>query len=472
MAKNEIRPIQANEYGKLPPQAIELEESVLGALMIEKEAYSIVSEFLKAECFYKNANQKIYSTIQSLAMNNEPIDMHTVTEQLRKNGFIDDVGGPYYITLLTVNVSSTAHLEYHARIVYQKFLSREMIRISNEVMCMAYDDKVDVDEIMSYATKNLTEVSNFNGGSILRMNEAIEQMIKNVEFNSQDKKISSGSLTGFSDFDKRSGGIQKSDLIIIAAESSQGKTSLALSIANNISISGDAIAIYSMEMRAIQLAARFTSFESKIPANEILYGKFDLMQFQVLDSSISRLINSKIYIDEKSTSNLDSIVSSIRGMVKNYGIKGAVVDYIQLVHVSDRGMNKEQQTALIARTFKNLAKDLDIWIIALSQLSRDNTNPVPSIKRLRDSGQIEEAADIVWLIYRPEQVGRNQFPEPYETHATEGMALNYIAKGRNIGTFNFMSRFDKKTTHFFESTDYGFVQIEALRPRDFTDKPF
>jgi replicative DNA helicase len=159
-------------------------------------------------------------------------------------------------------------------------------------------------------------------------------------------------------------------------------------------------------------------------------------------------------------------------MVKNYGIKGAVVDYIQLVHVSDRGMNKEQQTALIARTFKNLAKDLDIWIIALSQLSRDNTNPVPSIKRLRDSGQIEEAADIVWLIYRPEQVGRNQFPEPYETHATEGMALNYIAKGRNIGTFNFMSRFDKKTTHFFESADYGFVPTEALRPRDFTDNPF
>jgi replicative DNA helicase len=304
------------------------------------------------------------------------------------------------------------------------------------------------------------------------MDEAINLMIKNVELNSQDKKISSGSLTGFSDFDKRSGGIQKSDLIIIAAESSQGKTSLALSIANNISISGDAIAIYSMEMRAIQLAARFTSFESKIPANEILYGKFDLMQFQVLDSSISRLITSKIYIDEKSTSNLDSIVSSIRGMVKNYGIKGAVVDYIQLVHVSDRGMNKEQQTALIARTFKNLAKDLDIWIIALSQLSRDNTNPVPSIKRLRDSGQIEEAADIVWLIYRPEQVGRNQFPEPYETHATEGMALNYIAKGRNIGTFNFMSRFDKKTTHFFESADYGFVPTEALRPRDFTDNPF
>jgi len=472
MAKNEIKPVQANEFGKLPPQAVELEESVLGALMIEKEAYSLVSEFLKAECFYKVAHQKIYSTIKELASANEPIDMHTVTNQLRKNGLIDEVGGAYYITILTANVSSTAHLEYHAQIVYQKFLSREMIRISNDVMCMAYDDKVDVDEIMSYATKNLTEVSNFNGGSILRMNEAVAQMIKNVEFNSQDKKLSSGSLTGFSDFDKRSGGIQKSDLIIIAAESSQGKTSLALSIANNISISGDALAIYSMEMRAIQLAARFTSFESKIPANEILYGKFNQSQFHILDSSISRLLNSEIYIDEKSTSNLDSIVSSIRSMVKNYGIKGAVVDYIQLVHVSDRGMNKEQQTALIARTFKNLAKDLDIWIIALSQLSRDNTNPVPSIKRLRDSGQIEEAADIVWLIYRPEQIGKNQFPEPFENHSVEGTSLNYIAKGRNIGTFNFISRFDKQTTHFFESTDYGFVPTEALKPRDFTDKPF
>jgi replicative DNA helicase len=461
-----------NEFGKMPPQAIELEEAVLGALMIEKEAYSIVSEFLTPECFYKTKHQKIYSAIKSLANNNNPIDIITVVEQLKSDGNLEFIGGAYFIAALTANINSSAHLEFHAQIVYQKFLAREMIRISDEVQKMAYIEDMDVAEIISFASKSLNDISNFNSGSIIKMDEAIELMIKNVELNSQEKKVSSGSLTGFNDFDKRSGGLQKSDLIIIAAESSQGKTSLALSIANNISKNGDAIAIYSMEMRAIQLAARFTSFESKIPANEILYGKFNIQQYEILDNSISKLLKSDIYIDEKSTSNLDSIVSSIRGMVKNYAIKGAIVDYIQLIHVSDKGMNKEQQTALIARTLKNLAKDLNIWIIALSQLSRDNTNPVPSIKRLRDSGQIEEAADIVWLIYRPEQVGRNQYPEPYENHSTSGTALNYIAKGRNIGTFNFMSKFDKQTTNFYESVDYGFVSNESLRPRDFTDNPF
>lgn len=471
--KENLAPIQVNEFGKLPPQATELEETVLGSLMIEKGAFDLVSEFLKVETFYKISHQKIYSAICDLAHNNEPIDIRTVVEKLKQLGTLDEVGGAYFITTLTTSVNSSAHLEYHARILNQKFLSREMIRIASEIQTMAFDDCVDVDDTIAYANKELSALSSFNSGSILKMNEAVEMMIKNVELNSQEKKISSGSLTGFSKYDNRSGGLQKSDLIIIGAESSQGKTSLALSITHNISISGDAIAIYSMEMRAIQLAARFTSFESKIPANEILYSKFNKTQFEILDGSISRLLNSELYIDEKSTSNLDSIVSSIRGMVKNYGIKGAVVDYIQLIHVSDKGMNKEQQTALIARTLKNLAKDLDIWIMALSQLSRDNTNPIPSIKRLRDSGQIEEAADVVWLIYRPEQIGRNQFPEPFEECAVDGAAMNIIAKGRNIGTFSFLSKFDSSTTHFYETVDYGFISNEHIKPnKEFTDNPF
>lgn len=465
--------IAANEYGKLPPQATELEETVLGTLMIEKDAFDLVSEFLKVETFYKSTHQKIYSAICVLAHNNEPIDIRTVVEKLKQLETLEEVGGAYFVTTLITGVSSSAHLEYHARILNQKFLSREMIRIASEIQTMAFDESIDVDDTMAYANKSLSDLSSFNSGSILKMNEAVELMIKNVELNSQDNKISSGSLTGFSKFDERSGGLQKSDLIIIGAESSQGKTSLALSISHNISLSGDPIAIYSMEMRAIQLAARFTSFESKIPANEILYSKFNQTQFEILDGSISRLLNSELYIDEKSTSNLDSIVSSIRGMVKNYGIKGAVVDYIQLIHVSDKGMNKEQQTAQIARTLKNLAKDLDIWIVALSQLSRDNTNPIPSIKRLRDSGQIEEAADIVWLIYRPEQIGRNEFPEPFEQCSVAGSAMHIIAKGRNIGTFSFISKFDSSTTHFYEIVDYGFIPNEHIKPnKDFTDNPF
>lgn len=466
-------PIMANSFGRLPPQAVELEETILGALMVESEAYSRIEDVLKPECFYKVANQKIFLAIQSLARSNEPIDMHTVVDQLRRSGTIDDVGGPYVITTMTISVSSSQHLEYHAQIIYQKYLAREMIRITSEVQEMAYNDQIDIEDTIAYANKNLSQISSFSENSILKMDEALDKMIENIEKNSSPEKSSSGSLIGFHEFDKRSGGLQKSDLIIIGAESSQGKTSLALSMANNICNNGGKVAIYSMEMRAIQLAARFTSYASGIPANEILYGKFDNAKFQQLDGSIGKLINSEIYIDEKSTSNLDSIVSSIRGMVRNYGIDGVVIDYIQLVNVVGQGMNKEQQTALIARTLKNIAKDLDVWIIALSQLARDNSNPIPSIKRLRDSGQIEEAADIVMLIYRPEQVGRNEFPEPFENESTDRAAMIDIAKGRNIGTFKFLASFDKPTTHFTERTFTDFSNV-AYQPfkKSLTDKPF
>ena len=469
----ENAPISMNEFGKLPPQANELEEAVLGALMIEKDAYSLVSDILKPECFYKVAHQKIFEAIETLSKNNQPIDRLTVTEQLRSNGTIDDVGGPYYITVLTAGVSSASHLEYHSQIIHQKYLGREMIRIASTIQSMAYDDKEDIDETISFANKSLNEISNFSSSSILKMNEAVELMIKNIELNSQDKKVSSGSLTGFKEFDKHSGGLQKSDLIVIAAESSHGKTSMALSIVNNISFTGDEVAIYSMEMTAIQLAARFTAFESGIPANEILYGKFNSMQFEILNGSISRLLNSNIYIDQKSTSNLDSILSSIRGMVKNYSIKGAVVDYIQLINVPNSGMNREQQTALIARSLKNLAKDLNIWIIALSQLKRDDSSPVPTIKRLRDSGQIEEALDVCMLLYRPEQSGRKDYPEPFDNCDVNGTCMVDIAKGRNIGTFKYMVKFDKPTTHFYETANYGYIPSDLdQREKDFSECPF
>jgi len=440
--------------------------------MVEKEAFDLISDFLKPECFYKVANQKIFSAITTLANSNEPIDMYTVIDQLRKSGYIDKVGGPYYITLLTANLSSAAHIEYHARIVYQKFIGRELIRIANEIQSMAYNDQIDIDEIITYANRNLSQIENNTGSSILEMRDALELMVKNIELNSAENIISSGSLIGFEEYDRRSRGFQKGDLIIVAAESSQGKTSLALTFSKNIAKGKGKLAIYSMEMRAVQLAARLTSMESGIPSNEILYSKFDSGMYEKLDYSIGRIINSDIYIDEKSTTNLDSIITSIRSMVKNYGIQGAVVDYIQLIHVNDKGLNREQQTGLIARKLKNLAKDLDIWIVALSQLSRDNQNPVPSIKRLRDSGQIEEACDVCILIYRPEQVGRTSYPEPYENVNVFGTALIDIAKGRNIGTFKFMVNFDKLTTHFSPFTGNYFQPNLVESKKEFTDKPF
>jgi len=468
MAKTKL-----SEYGNLPPQATDLEEAILGALMSEKTAYDLISENMKPECFYKTSHQKIYSAIETLARNNEPIDFMTVTNQLRIDGTIDEAGGAYAITIMSSAVSSAAHIEYHSQIVYQKYIGRELIRVAQEIQSMAYNDQIDISDTLAFANKGLNDISNFSSGSILSMQDAVELMIKNVESNSQQNKKSSGSLTGFHEFDKRSGGLQKSDLIIIAAESSQGKTSLALSITNNISKNGGKVAIYSMEMRAIQLAARFTAFESGIPANDILYGKFDAVKFERMDASIGKLCDAEIYIDEKSTSSLESILGSIRGMVKNYHIEGVVLDYIQLVNVSATGMNKEQQTALIARSLKNIAKDLNIWVIALSQLARDNQNPVPSIKRLRDSGQIEEACDVCMLIYRPEQVGRTAYPEPFDNMSVERSGMIDIAKGRNIGTFKFMTKFDKPTTHFTEFSENYYPEVDLVQQeKNFTDNPF
>lgn len=460
---------QEQQFGKVPPNAIEIEDSIIGALICEKEAFSLVCEFLKTECFYNPKNQFIYSAIKELSNENSPIDLHTVSEKLKKNGKLDEIGGVYTLAIMQSSVSSSSHLEFHARIVYQKYLSREVIRLSEHLRDMAYNEQTDIEDIISFANKNFSDISSFSENSILKIDEALSLMIENCEKNSKIDVNSSGDLIGFLEFDKRSGGLQKSDLIIIGAESSQGKTSFALSIANNISKNSGKIAIYSMEMRAIQIAARLSSQDSGIPANDILYGKFDSDKFNKLDKSISKLSSAEIYIDEKSTSSLDSIVSSIRGMVLNYGINGAIIDYIQLINTSIHSMNKEQQTALIARTLKNIAKDLNIWIIALSQLARDNSNPVPSIKRLRDSGQIEEAADVVMLIYRPEQVGRKEFPEPFESHLVENTAMIDVAKGRNIGTFKFLTNFEKNTTFFTEKTEF---HKNEFTNKNFTENPF
>lgn len=460
--KNTKQEVINLEYGKLPPQATEIEEVLLGSLMVESKAFSEISDFLKAEHFYHPAHAIIYRIIEKLAFENQPTDFIMVANRAKQENVIDEIGGAYYITFLSTKVNSGANIEKYARIVFQKFLMREAIRISNEVLSMAYSD-TDIDDILTFASKSYQDITTFTNGSIITMFDAVNEMRKNVIKNSGQQN-KTGFATGFNTFDERSGGMQKSDLIIIAAETSQGKTSLALTMCDNIAEAGGKMAIYSLEMRATQLAARFTSYHTGIPANEILYGKFNNSRFEQLDNGLRKLINYEIYIDEKSTSTIESILQSIRGIKKQNNIDGVVVDYLQLVSTTEKGMNKEQQTAYITRSLKNIAKELDIFVIALSQLSRDSASPIPTLKRLRDSGQIEEAADVCILIYRPEQVGRSSFPEPFENSDVAGNAMIDIAKGRNIGTFKFLAGFDKSTTHFYEKDEYGFSSF--LRNND------
>ena len=265
-----------------------------------------------------------------------------------------------------------------------------------------------------------------------------------------------GCPTGFGEFDRRSGGLQTSDLIIIAADTSSGKTSLAIKIAMNANCP---IAFYSLEMKKEQIAARMIAIESGVAANDILYSRLGESQITAIDKGVSKLCDKAVYFDDKSTSNIESILASIRSLKIKYGIKGAILDYLQILNVNMKGANKEQQMGDVSRRLKNIAKDLDIWIIALSQLSRDRDNPMPSLGRLRDSGQIAEAADTVMLIYRPEIYGKT-YPEPFRNVSVTNTAMIDVAKGRNIGLMKFIVGFDKPTTNFYEMGEVPTSNVE------------
>ncbi len=437
---------------KVVPYDIKLEQSILCALLIDTKGYDEVADTLTTECFYLEKHRIIFKAISDLHKEQKPIDMMTVTDFLKQKKQLEKVGGAYAIVELTGIVSTSAHLLYHSRIIKQKYIARKLIHINQKALEMAYSN-IDVDDVMTFMAKEMKDLDSLSPSKIVKLDEALQSVRETVISNSQERKGYTGCATGFHKFDNRSGGLQPSDLVVIAGDTSMGKTSLALSITDNLAKQGHSIAIYSLEMNSLQLASRFTSMASEISSSEIMYGKFRNTDFEKLDKGIGKIQDYEIYIDENSNSTIDSILSSIRYMKRNYDIKGVVVDYIQLVNVKEKGMNTEQQTAYVARQLKNIAKDLDIWVIGLSQLKRNEQNPVPTLSRLRNSGQIEEAADVVMFVYRAEAAGRLQYPEPFGNIITEGTAMIDVAKGRNIGIFKFMTEFEKELTHFTDITD-------------------
>ncbi|HRR63168.1 MAG TPA: replicative DNA helicase, partial [Paludibacteraceae bacterium] len=311
--------ISPNEYGKMPPQAPELEEAVLGALMIEKDAYFQVSEILKPEYFYKTAHQKIFEAIVTLAYHQEPIDMHTVTEQLRKNGSLEEVGGPYYITLLTAKVSSAAHLEYHSRIIVQKYLARELIRISNEIQTKAFDEKTDVDDLLEESEAMLFEVSQRNlKKEVLPISSVLDEAIQRIQA-AASREGASGIPTGFHSLDKITSGWQKSDLIIIAARPSMGKTAFVLSMAKNMAMNYNIpVGIFSLEMSNIQLANRLIMNICEIDGSKIKNGELEPYEWEKLDKNLKDLIDAPIYIDDTPSLSIFELRSKARRLVKEH----------------------------------------------------------------------------------------------------------------------------------------------------------
>ncbi len=425
-------------YGKLPPQARELEEAVLGAVMLEKSAFDTIIEILKPECFYTDVHQRIFKAFQNLAQQSMPIDMLTVVEQLKTSEELQAVGGPYYITKLTNAVVSTANIEAHARIILQKFIQRELIRISGEIIGDAYEDSTDVFDLLDESeTKMFNITNNYLKKNYEDIGNALAKTINRIDELRTKKEDISGVPSGFSLLDRVTYGWQPTDLIILAARPSVGKTALALNLARNAALSPvkpTPVGVFSLEMSASQLVQRILSAESEIALEKIARGKLEDYEYQQLHTKgIKKLEQAPIFIDDTAALNIFEFRAKARRLVNKHHVGLIIIDYLQLMSgTGDRGANREQEISNISRNLKALAKELNIPIIALSQLSRAvetrKESKMPQLSDLRESGAIEQDADMVMFIYRPEYY-ENFSNEQGES--TRGETHIKIAKHRN-----------------------------------------
>lgn len=398
--------------GRQLPRDKDLEEAVLGALMLEKDAYTMVCDILKVESFYEPANQKIYSAIQSLGASQQPIDMLTVTEQLRLDGTLDEVGGPVFISELTSRVASGAHVDYHARIVAQKYLARELITFASDIERKAFDESNDVDDLMQEAEGKLFEISQRNvKKDVTQIDPVIGQAIEQIQSAANRASGLSGLETGFHKLDELTSGWQNSDLIIIAARPAMGKTAFVLSMAKNMAVNYNTpVAIFSLEMSNLQLVNRLVSNVCELPSEKIKSGQLSPMEWDQLMARIKHLYGAPLFIDDTPSLSIFELRTKARRLVREHNVKIIIIDYLQLMNASGMKFgSREQEVSMISRSLKQLAKELNIPIIALSQLNRSvesrgegKDGKRPQLSDLRESGAIEQDADIVCFIHRPE----------------------------------------------------------------------
>ena len=444
----------SEEVGRLQPQARELEEAILGALMLEKDAYSVISDILRPESFYDKIHEIIFSAIQDLAVQQKPIDMLTVVEQLRKRGELDLVGGPFYIAQLSSKVVSTAHLEYHSRIIAQKFLARELITFSSHIASKAFDETNDVDDLMQEAEGQLFEISQRNvKKDVTQINPIIKEAIELMQIAGQRTDGLSGLQTGFKVLDKITSGWQNSDLVIIAARPAMGKTAFVLSMAKNMAVNFNIpVALFSLEMANVQLVNRLIVNVCQIPGSKIKTGQLAPYEWEQLDYKIKELFDAPIYVDDTPSLSVFELRTKARRLVREHGVKCIIIDYLQLMNASGMSFgSREQEVSTISRSLKGLAKELNIPIIALSQLNRGvesrvgNEGKRPQLSDLRESGAIEQDADMVCFIHRPEYY--KIFVDEKGNDLT-GKAEIIIAKHRNGATGDVLLSFKNEYARF------------------------
>jgi len=462
-----VRPVSGQafpEHGKLPPQAVDMEEAVLGAIMLEKDALTAVIDILKPQVFYKEAHQKIFSAILILFSKAEPVDILTVTNQLKSSGELEIVGGPFYITQLTNRIASGANVEFHARIISQKFIQRELIRISSDIIKDAYEDTTDVFDLLDKAESNLFAVSESNlRRNFENMSELVSEAIKEIQAAKDQDGHLRGVPSGFTELDRITSGWQKSDLIIIASRPGMGKTAFALSMARNMAIDfNKPVAVFSLEMASIQLVTRLISSETQLSSDKLKKGNLENYEWQQLNSQINKLMDAPIFIDDTPGLSIFELRAKCRRLKAQHNIELILVDYLQLMSAAaDQKSNREQEISLISRSLKGLAKELNIPILALSQLSRAVETRAgskkPILSDLRESGAIEQDADMVLFIYRPEYYNIDQ---DEDGNPTTGSAIINIAKHRNGALGDISLRFINQFAKFVdpENTEYSPVE--------------
>ena len=443
-----------SESGKLPPQAVELEEAVLGALMIEKDALTAVVDILQDSSFYKESHQRIYKAIISLFGKSEPIDMLTVTTQLRSTGELEFVGGASYLVKLTNKVNSAANIEYHARIITQSAIKRDMIKIAGDILRDAYEDTTDVFNLLDKTEQTFFEISERN----IRKNYAdastiMRATIEELEKKKNNKDGLTGVASGFTELDRITSGWQNTELTIIAARPAMGKTAFVVSAMRNAAVEWNIpVAMFSLEMSATQLMLRLISAEAEIDSNKLRKGKLENHEWVQLHQKIKNLSNAPIYIDDTPALSILEMRAKCRRLKAQFDIGLVIIDYLQLMTADSGGGskgNREQEIASISRAMKNLAKEINVPVIALSQLSRAvetrGGDKRPQLSDLRESGSIEQDADMVMFLYRPEYY---KITQDEQGNSTEGVGEVIIAKNRSGDVDTVKLRFIGKYTKF------------------------
>ncbi|MBO7463304.1 MAG: replicative DNA helicase [Bacteroidales bacterium] len=459
-------------YGRIPPHDIELEEVVLGAMMLEQGAEIDVLNILTKDSFYKEANAKIFDAILKLSTSQQPIDIYTVVEQLSKNGTLEEVGGAYYVASLTEKVGSAAHLEFHARILQQKFIQRQLIKIATEIEDRAYDKTSDVDDLLQFSEKSIFDLAN---GTIKTQTKDMKTVLKEVYDHIEEaaKRTDglSGVPSGFTQLDHVTQGWQNSDMIVVAARPAMGKTAFILSMARNMVVNHKVpVLIFSLEMSAMQLINRIIISETEISSDKIRTGKLGEQEWSHFEAKVKYLEDAPLFIDDTAAISLFELRSKCIRMKLQHNIGIVMIDYLQLMTGPEevRG-NREQEVSTISRGIKQLAKELNVPIIALSQLSRNTVarggSLRPQLNDLRDSGAIEQDADIVCFIHRPEYYGITQIDD---NTPTQGLGQIIIAKHRNGAVCDVNLRFRAEFARFEEFDSMGLT--DGLVPLDDSER--